>query len=158
MNPSEVEEAAQRPSRNPRPLVSQSLPDFPWDKLTSYAATARAHADGIVDLSVGTPVDPTPAVVRAALTGASDAHGYPLTWGTADLREANDEIQRFAYIVSHDLRSPLVNIMGFTSELEQLRGDIFRRIATLGRAGAPLVPADGPRAVALAVGLPGWPP
>jgi signal transduction histidine kinase len=53
---------------------------------------------------------------------------------TADLREANDEIQRFAYIVSHDLRSPLVNIMGFTSELEQLRADIFRRIAALGRA------------------------
>ncbi|MBR1280644.1 CHASE3 domain-containing protein [Bradyrhizobium sp. AUGA SZCCT0177] len=53
---------------------------------------------------------------------------------TADLREANDEIQRFAYIVSHDLRSPLVNIMGFTSELEELRGDIFKRIATLARA------------------------
>jgi CHASE3 domain sensor protein len=50
---------------------------------------------------------------------------------TADLREANDEIQRFAYIVSHDLRSPLVNIMGFTSELEELRGDIFKRIAAL---------------------------
>jgi CHASE3 domain sensor protein len=59
---------------------------------------------------------------------------------TADLREANDEIQRFAYIVSHDLRSPLVNIMGFTSELEELRGDIFKRIATLSRA-ASLVPA-----------------
>jgi signal transduction histidine kinase len=53
---------------------------------------------------------------------------------TADLREANAEIQRFAYIVSHDLRSPLVNIMGFTSELEELRTDIFKRIATLGRA------------------------
>jgi signal transduction histidine kinase len=52
---------------------------------------------------------------------------------TADLREANNEIQRFAYIVSHDLRSPLVNIMGFTSELEELRADIFRRIAALGR-------------------------
>jgi signal transduction histidine kinase len=37
---------------------------------------------------------------------------------TAALSRANDEIQRFAYIVSHDLRSPLVNIMGFTSELE----------------------------------------
>jgi signal transduction histidine kinase len=55
---------------------------------------------------------------------------------TADLREANNEIQRFAYIVSHDLRSPLVNIMGFTSELEELRADIFRRIAALGRAAA----------------------
>ena len=53
---------------------------------------------------------------------------------TTDLREANNEIQRFAYIVSHDLRSPLVNIMGFTSELEELRADIFKRIALLGRA------------------------
>jgi signal transduction histidine kinase len=59
---------------------------------------------------------------------------------TADLREANDEIQRFAYIVSHDLRSPLVNIMGFTSELDELRGDIFRRIARLGRAAASAPP------------------
>ncbi|UGY14080.1 sensor histidine kinase [Bradyrhizobium septentrionale] len=59
---------------------------------------------------------------------------------TADLREANEEIQRFAYIVSHDLRSPLVNIMGFTSELEELRGDIFKRIATLNRT-ASLAPA-----------------
>ncbi len=63
---------------------------------------------------------------------------------TADLREANDEIQRFAYIVSHDLRSPLVNIMGFTSELEELRGDIFRRIATLARtqSTAPQAPEN----------------
>jgi signal transduction histidine kinase len=37
---------------------------------------------------------------------------------TAALTEANEEIQRFAYIVSHDLRAPLVNIMGFTSEME----------------------------------------
>jgi len=60
---------------------------------------------------------------------------------TADLREANDEIQRFAYIVSHDLRSPLVNIMGFTSELEELRGDIFRRVAALARAQSAAPPA-----------------
>ena len=65
---------------------------------------------------------------------------------TADLREANNEIQRFAYIVSHDLRSPLVNIMGFTSELDELRTDIFRRIAALGRAAGdtpvPAITAD----------------
>ena len=59
---------------------------------------------------------------------------------TADLREANDEIQRFAYIVSHDLRSPLVNIMGFTSELEDLRGHIFKRIANLSRAAVQAPP------------------
>lgn len=65
---------------------------------------------------------------------------------TADLREANDEIQRFAYIVSHDLRSPLVNIMGFTSELEELNGDIFRRIGSLTQVsaeGPPLAPGAG---------------
>ena len=60
---------------------------------------------------------------------------------TADLREANSEIQRFAYIVSHDLRSPLVNIMGFTSELEELRTDIFNRIAALRHAAASVPPA-----------------
>ncbi len=37
---------------------------------------------------------------------------------TVDLQRANDEIQRFAYIVSHDLRAPLVNVMGFTTELK----------------------------------------
>ncbi len=43
----------------------------------------------------------------------------------AELKEANEEIQRFAYIVSHDLRAPLVNIMGFTSELETLRDEML---------------------------------
>jgi len=48
--------------QGPTMSVSSRLPDFPWDHLTEYAARARAHADGIVDLSVGTPVDPTPEV------------------------------------------------------------------------------------------------
>ncbi|HWJ82049.1 MAG TPA: succinyldiaminopimelate transaminase [Nocardioides sp.] len=68
--------------------VSSRLPDFPWDKLTAYAATARAHADGIVDLSVGTPVDPTPAVVQEALRSAADSPGYPLTVGLPATRQA----------------------------------------------------------------------
>lgn len=69
-------------------LVVGALPDFPWDALGPYAATARAHPRGIVDLSVGTPVDPTPKVVRDALAAASDSPGYPTTHGTADLRAA----------------------------------------------------------------------
>jgi succinyldiaminopimelate transaminase len=82
-----VEEVAQRPSRDHR-KVSQRLPDFPWDKLATYAATARAHADGIVDLSVGTPVDPTPAVVQDALRAAADSPGYPTTIGLEATRQA----------------------------------------------------------------------
>ncbi len=64
------------------------LPDFPWDSLAPDKGRASSHAEGLVDLSVGTPVDPTPDVVRDALTSASDAHGYPQTWGTPTLREA----------------------------------------------------------------------
>lgn len=48
---------------------------------------------------------------------------------TVALKRANEEIQRFAYIVSHDLRSPLVNIMGFTAELETLRAELFEKLA-----------------------------
>ncbi|WP_435299559.1 succinyldiaminopimelate transaminase [Timonella sp. A28] len=61
---------------------------FPWDVLTPLAQLARQHPDGIVDLSVGTPIDPTPQVIQSALTRAADAHGYPLTYGTSEVREA----------------------------------------------------------------------
>jgi succinyldiaminopimelate transaminase len=68
--------------------VSSRLPDFPWDHLTRYAERARSHADGIVDLSVGTPVDPTPEVVQQALRDAADSPGYPMTVGRPETRQA----------------------------------------------------------------------
>ncbi|WP_328968668.1 succinyldiaminopimelate transaminase [Streptomyces sp. NBC_00239] len=68
--------------------VSSRLPVFPWDKLEPYKATAAAHADGLVDLSVGTPVDPVPELIRQALVAAADSPGYPTVWGTAALRDA----------------------------------------------------------------------
>jgi succinyldiaminopimelate transaminase len=79
-----------QPTAPPAPSgpAARSLPDFPWDSLVPYAATARAVHGGAVDLSVGTPVDPTPAVVREALAAASDAHAYPLTAGSPALRSA----------------------------------------------------------------------
>ncbi len=69
-------------------LAPGALPDFPWDTLGPISERARAHPDGLVDLSVGTPVDPTPAVVRDALAAAADAPGYPTTAGTPALRDA----------------------------------------------------------------------
>ncbi|MFI8593462.1 succinyldiaminopimelate transaminase [Microbacterium sp. NPDC078428] len=64
------------------------LPDYPWEQVAPYAERARAHAGGIVDLSIGSPVDPTPALIRRALAEATDAHAYPQTIGTTPLREA----------------------------------------------------------------------
>jgi succinyldiaminopimelate transaminase len=64
------------------------LPQFPWDRLAPYGDTARQHPGGIVDLSIGTPVDSTPLLVQEALRAAADAPGYPLTIGTPALREA----------------------------------------------------------------------
>lgn len=68
--------------------MSASLPEFPWDTLAAAKATVAAHPDGIVDLSVGTPVDPVAHLIRDALAAASSAPGYPATAGTARLRES----------------------------------------------------------------------
>jgi succinyldiaminopimelate transaminase len=68
--------------------VTDRLPAFPWDSLVSYRRKAEAHPGGPVDLSMGTPVDPTPPLVRDALAAAADAPGYPLTAGSAVLRAA----------------------------------------------------------------------
>lgn len=68
--------------------LSDRLPVFPWDRLAPFGDTARGHPGGIVDLSVGTPVDPVPTLIRRALESAADIPGYPLTAGTPSLREA----------------------------------------------------------------------
>lgn len=75
-------------SRSGRRRLSAELPDFPWDTLADAKARATAHPDGIVDLSVGTPVDPTPELGQRALTAAADSPGYPTTSGTPALRQA----------------------------------------------------------------------
>jgi succinyldiaminopimelate transaminase len=68
---------------------------FPWDTLADVTALARSHPDGIVDLSVGTPVDPVAPLIRDALAAASGAPGYPTTAGTPALRaSATAALQR----------------------------------------------------------------
>ncbi|AEF41805.1 succinyldiaminopimelate transaminase [Hoyosella subflava] len=71
-----------------RTPVARTLPDFPWDSLLEAKIRAQAHPDGIVDLSVGTPVDPVAPHIREALLSVADQPGYPTTHGTLALRTA----------------------------------------------------------------------
>ena len=68
--------------------LASRLPAFTWDRIAALREKATLHPDGLVDLSVGTPVDPVPDLIRSALAGASNAPGYPATWGTPGLRSA----------------------------------------------------------------------
>ena len=65
-----------------------ALPDYPWEAMAPYLAKAAEHPGGVVNLSIGTPVDPTPALIQDALKAAADAPGYPTVHGTPALREA----------------------------------------------------------------------
>ncbi|WP_378733754.1 succinyldiaminopimelate transaminase [Nocardia brasiliensis] len=80
-----------------RGRVSSLLPDFPWDTIASVKAKAATHPGGIVDLSVGTPVDPVDPLIRAALSSASAVPGYPATHGTPELRAAAVEALKRRY-------------------------------------------------------------
>lgn len=66
----------------------KGLPEYPWQSLNPYREQAAKHKDGLIDLSVGSPIDPTPDVVQQALKNFSDAPGYPSTAGTKEFREA----------------------------------------------------------------------
>jgi succinyldiaminopimelate transaminase len=64
-------------------------PPYPHDRLRELRAVAEAVPGGIVDCSVGTPVDPMPEVARSALAdAAAAATGYPATIGAPAYREA----------------------------------------------------------------------
>ncbi|KAA0977973.1 succinyldiaminopimelate transaminase [Paeniglutamicibacter gangotriensis] len=65
-----------------------TLPDYPWNALAPYLARAAEHPDGAVNLSIGTPVDPTPEIIMQALREGANAPGYPTTHGTSEVREA----------------------------------------------------------------------
>ncbi|MDC1474091.1 MAG: succinyldiaminopimelate transaminase [Candidatus Nanopelagicales bacterium] len=99
------------------------LPDFPWDALVPFTEIARNYSDGMIDLSVGTPVDSTPLPVQQALAQASDAPGYPTTAGIAQLSTtfidwarttlgAPDTIGVLPSIGSKELIAALPNLLG----------------------------------------------
>jgi len=137
--------------------LAARLPPFPWDGLAPAAELARAHPGGIVDLSVGTPVDPVPDRVRAALRAADDSPGYPPTAGTASLRQAAAGwlARRHGVNVDPDAVLPVIGTKEFIAWLPTLlgcgHGDIVAHpelaYPTYGvgarLAGARPVPADG---------------
>ena len=79
-------------------------------------------------------------VANGALEQGRDRLDIAVQARTAELTLANEEIQRFAYIVSHDLRAPLLNIIGFTSELEAATGTLNGFVHAQAQQGALAVP------------------
>src|SRR5262245_30621164 len=107
------------PSASAAPTLARRLPAFPWDVLAPAKALASSHPDGIVDLSMGTPVDPVPEVIRASLAAAANSPGYPLTAGTAQLRQAAADwlARQHGVTVSPDAVLPVIGTKEFIAWL-----------------------------------------
>ncbi|MGJ9414237.1 succinyldiaminopimelate transaminase [Aeromicrobium sp. CF4.19] len=91
--------------------VSDRFPDFPWDTIAAAKMRAAEHPDGLVDLSIGTPVDPTPAVVREALVSAADSPGYPTVLGPEAVRRSIvDWLERRAGVSGLDVDQVLMTM------------------------------------------------
>lgn len=99
------------------------LPDFPWDALTPYRERAAQHAP-VVDLSVGTPVDPVPDIVQRALVDAANSPGYPTTQGSDALRAAvvDWQARRCGVTVRDDAVLPTIGSKEFVAALPTLLG------------------------------------
>lgn len=139
--------------------LADALPDFPWDTLAGARQRAMDHPDKVIDLSVGTPVDPTPVLAREALLGAADSPGYPTVWGTHATRSAIiDYLTRrwHSVALTHECVMPVIGtkeLVGWLPVLLGLgEGDavVFPECAyptyAVGAqvAGARLVPQDDP--------------
>lgn len=64
------------------------LPEYPWQQLVPYREIAKSHPEGLIDLSIGSPIDETPEIVKKALADAASSAGYPSAMGTDELRQA----------------------------------------------------------------------
>ena len=104
--------------------LASRLPAFTWDRIAPLREKAGLHPDGPVDLSMGTPVDPVPDLIRSALDEASNAPGYPPTWGTPRLRAAAARWLARAHgvSVSPDDVLPVVGTKAFIAWLPVMLG------------------------------------
>jgi len=118
-----VADAATTAGPAERTLLAR-LPGFPWDRLAPASATAATHPEGIADLSVGSPVDPVPALIKDALAAAANSPGYPLTRGTQALRiaAAGWLARRHGVTVSPDDVLPVIGSKELVAWLPTLLG------------------------------------
>ena len=107
-----------------RRSVSARLPDFPWDTIAGAKARAAAHPDGIVDLSVGTPVDPVDPLIRDALADGAEFPGYPTTVGTTALREAAAAALARRYGIGGVDESGILPVIGTKEAISGLAGTL----------------------------------
>lgn len=135
-----------------------ALPDYPWDAMAPYSAEAALHPGGALNLSIGSPVDPTPRSVRDALAAATDAHAYPATAGTPAVRDAISEwfLRRRGVTVAPSATLPtigskeLVALLPFLLGIGAGEAVVFPRIAypsyEMGAAlvGAEAIASDDP--------------
>lgn len=127
------------------------LPEYPWDAMEPYIVQASQHPDGVLNLSVGSPVDPSPTMAKEALAGAADAHAYPATTGSPDLRDAIVDwskrrrgvtVERNAVLPTIGSKE-LVALMPFLLGLGPAEAVVYPRIAYPSYAmGAALVGAE----------------
>jgi signal transduction histidine kinase len=107
---------------------AQSVRTTQWLLIANLVAVALVAALALVTLFL---IGRALSEIRSAwreLKRANEGLEATVLERTQEIRRANEEVQRFAYIVSHDLRSPLVNVMGFTSELEAAGGAVRRQL------------------------------
>ena len=100
------------------------LPEYPWQKLKPYQAIAEQHAKGLVDLSVGSPVDPTPKIIQDAIRDSTNAPGYPSTGGSLEFRTAVAEWfgSRRGVTLTADQVMPTIGSKEFISFLPLMLG------------------------------------
>jgi prolipoprotein diacylglyceryl transferase len=126
----------------------RELPEYPWDLMAPYIATALSHPEGAVDLSIGSPVDPTPQSIQDAVIASADAHAYPTTVGTSDLR--NTIVQWFARrrglspLSLGDYIAPLVPLgLGFGRLGNFINGELWGRVTEASSPWAMIFPQAG---------------
>jgi succinyldiaminopimelate transaminase len=108
----------------PARAVGFEPPAYPYDRLDNVARTAAGHAGGVVDLSIGTPGDPPPDGVLAALGGGDEsgmARGYPPSIGTGAMRSAICDwtARRFGVEIESDHVAACVGTKEFVATLPQ---------------------------------------